>query len=342
VLDGRKRNHARALAGVTAVLAATSLGLVASPATAAPDTAQKLDAVQARVDKLSEKAQTAEAKHHKAATKLAKARAQLHKTAVDIRRHERLIEALRAQVAATADDTYAGTSGSSAPRATAAPTSGSAAGPGSGPDSGPALDAQTKKDSTTLLANVVLVSEDAGAPADALARSNAQLGALTQRKVALQNSLDMLARGEHATRSLERVADNRQAKASATLEELQAQRIEEMGGPAVAYAKSKVGDAYVYGAAGPSAFDCSGLTMAAWSQAGVSLPHSSSAQYSSGRHISESELQPGDLVFYYSPISHVGMYIGHGQIVNALNPGAGVVISGLHDMPYVGAVRPGA
>ena len=114
-----------------------------------------------------------------------------------------------------------------------------------------------------------------------------------------------------------------------------------MGGPAVAYAKSKVGNAYVYGAAGPSAFDCSGLTMAAWSQAGVSLPHSSSAQYSSGPHISESELQPGDLVFYYSPISHVGMYIGDGQIVNALNPGAGVQISGLHDMPYVGAVRPG-
>jgi cell wall-associated NlpC family hydrolase len=116
----------------------------------------------------------------------------------------------------------------------------------------------------------------------------------------------------------------------------------EIGGPAVAYAKSKIGNAYVYGAAGPSAFDCSGLTMAAWSQAGVSLPHSSSAQYSSGRHISESELQPGDLVFYYSPISHVGMYIGNGKIVNALNPGAGVVISGLHDMPYVGAVRPGA
>ncbi|MCW2836938.1 MAG: hypothetical protein JWQ15_1052, partial [Marmoricola sp.] len=62
---------------------------------------------------------------------------------------------------------------------------------------------------------------------------------------------------------------------------------------------------------------------------------------SSGTPISESELQPGDLVFYYSPISHVGLYIGNGQIVNALNPGAGVLISGLHDMPYVGAVRPG-
>ena len=114
-----------------------------------------------------------------------------------------------------------------------------------------------------------------------------------------------------------------------------------IGGPAVAYALSKVGNGYVFGAAGPSVFDCSGLTMASWAQAGVALPHNAAAQYASGRHISESELQPGDLVFYYSPIHHVGMYIGNGKIVNALNPGAGVLISGLHDMPYSGAVRPG-
>jgi peptidoglycan DL-endopeptidase CwlO len=307
------------------VLATMSLGFVMSPASAAPDTAQKLDAAQARVDKLSHKAQTADQRHHQAATKLAKTRKQLRQTAADMRRHQRLIEALQAQVAATAVDSYAGTAGSTAPISTS-----------------PALDAQVKKDSTALLSNVVLVSQDAGAPADALARSNAQLGLLAQRKAALQDKLDLLARGEEATRSMERVADTRQAKASATLADLQAKRMQELGGPAVAYAKSKIGNGYVYGAAGPSVFDCSGLTMAAWSQAGVSLPHSSSAQYSSGRHISESELQPGDLVFYYSPISHVGMYIGNGQIVNALNPGAGVVISGLHDMPYVGAVRPGA
>jgi cell wall-associated NlpC family hydrolase len=97
----------------------------------------------------------------------------------------------------------------------------------------------------------------------------------------------------------------------------------------------------VYGAAGPNAYDCSGLTMAAWGSAGVGLPHSSSAQYGSGTHISASQLQPGDLVFYYHPISHVGMYIGHGMIVNAENPSAGIRVTGLYSMPYVGAVRPG-
>jgi cell wall-associated NlpC family hydrolase len=110
---------------------------------------------------------------------------------------------------------------------------------------------------------------------------------------------------------------------------------------AIAYAMAQVGKAYVYGAAGPDAFDCSGLTMMAWAQAGVALPHSSSAQYSSGPHVAESDLQPGDLVFYYSPISHVGMYIGNGMIVNAENPSSGIRVTSLHAMPYVGAVRPG-
>ena len=110
---------------------------------------------------------------------------------------------------------------------------------------------------------------------------------------------------------------------------------------AVSYAMAQVGDAYVYGATGPSAFDCSGLTMMAWAQAGVALPHSSSAQYGSGPHIAASDLQPGDLVFYYSPISHVGMYIGNGMIVHAANPGTGVDGPRLNSMPYVGAVRPG-
>jgi cell wall-associated NlpC family hydrolase len=112
-------------------------------------------------------------------------------------------------------------------------------------------------------------------------------------------------------------------------------------GIAVRTALAQVGDAYVYGAMGPNAFDCSGLTMYAWGAAGVGLPHSSRAQFSSGPRIAASQLQPGDLVFYYSPISHVGMYIGNGMIVHAANPSSGVLVAPLYSMPYVGAVRPG-
>ena len=90
----------------------------------------------------------------------------------------------------------------------------------------------------------------------------------------------------------------------------------------------------------PSSFDCSGLTMFAWNSAGVSLPHSSSAQYSSTRHVSVSDLQPGDLVFYYSPISHVAIYIGGGRIIHAPHPGRSVEIASLRMMPFSGAARP--
>ena len=112
-------------------------------------------------------------------------------------------------------------------------------------------------------------------------------------------------------------------------------------GAAVAYALAQVGDTYVYGAEGPDTFDCSGLTMMAWAQAGVALPHSSSAQMSSGTPVSVSELQPGDLVFYYSPVSHVGIYVGGGTLVHAANPSTGVNTAPVGSMPIAGAVRPG-
>jgi cell wall-associated NlpC family hydrolase len=110
---------------------------------------------------------------------------------------------------------------------------------------------------------------------------------------------------------------------------------------AVQFAMAQIGKPYRYGASGPGSYDCSGLTMAAWAAAGVSLPHSSRAQMGAGRPVSASELQPGDLVFYYSPVHHVGMYIGNGQIVHASNPSKPVGIDPLYSMPYSGAVRVG-
>jgi cell wall-associated NlpC family hydrolase len=109
---------------------------------------------------------------------------------------------------------------------------------------------------------------------------------------------------------------------------------------AVRTAYAQLGDPYVWGAAGPGAFDCSGLTMYAWGAAGVSLPHSSSAQYAAVRHVSVDDLQPGDLVFYYSPISHVAIYVGGGRVIDAPYPGRSVHVSGLYSMPLVGAGRP--
>ncbi|QDQ13243.1 C40 family peptidase [Streptomyces spectabilis] len=108
---------------------------------------------------------------------------------------------------------------------------------------------------------------------------------------------------------------------------------------AVAYARKALGSPYVWGATGPNAFDCSGLTQAAYRAAGVSLPRTTYAQIDAGRRVGRSELQPGDLVFFYSGISHVGLYVGGGQMIHAPNPSAPVRLAPIDQMPFAGAAR---
>lgn len=110
---------------------------------------------------------------------------------------------------------------------------------------------------------------------------------------------------------------------------------------AVDAALSKLGSPYVWAAAGPDTFDCSGLTMWAWAQAGVQLPHYTGDQIQMGTRVDKSELQPGDLVFFYPDVSHVGMYIGDGKMVHAPQPGDVVKISNIDDFPFAGATRVG-
>lgn len=110
---------------------------------------------------------------------------------------------------------------------------------------------------------------------------------------------------------------------------------------AVRAALSQVGRPYRWGAAGPSSFDCSGLMLWAWAHSGVSLPHSSRAQYASTKRVSRAQWQPGDLLFFGSPIHHVGMYIGNGKMVAAPHSGAAVRVSSATSRgDYVGAGRP--
>jgi cell wall-associated NlpC family hydrolase len=113
----------------------------------------------------------------------------------------------------------------------------------------------------------------------------------------------------------------------------------EAAGIAVQTALAQVGDMYGTGASGPDSFDCSGLTMYAYAAAGVTLPHSSRAQSNVGVPVSRSELQPGDLVFFYTPISHVGLYIGNGQMVHASVTGKPVAVTSVDKGGYVGAAR---
>jgi cell wall-associated NlpC family hydrolase len=111
-------------------------------------------------------------------------------------------------------------------------------------------------------------------------------------------------------------------------------------GDVVAFARSRIGCPYVWAASGPRAFDCSGLAMWCYAKVGISLPHSSSAQYDSGPHISRSQLQPGDLVFFGSSIHHVGIYIGGGEMIEAPYTGARVRVASAFRGDYHGACRP--
>ena len=107
-------------------------------------------------------------------------------------------------------------------------------------------------------------------------------------------------------------------------------------------ALAQLGKPYQWGATGPGSFDCSGLMVFAWRQAGVTLPRTSAAQHANLRSVSRSELQPGDLVFAGSPrVHHVGMYIGNGQIVHSPRAGKPVEIRSMQRSDLRGFGRPG-
>lgn len=109
---------------------------------------------------------------------------------------------------------------------------------------------------------------------------------------------------------------------------------------AVDAALSQLGKPYQWGASGPDRYDCSGLTMWAWAHGGVSLPHNSGMQYSATARVDRGDIEPGDLLFFGSPIHHVGMYIGNGEMVEAPYSGSQVRINSIDRSDYVGAGRP--
>ncbi|MFF8263886.1 NlpC/P60 family protein [Streptomyces virginiae] len=112
-------------------------------------------------------------------------------------------------------------------------------------------------------------------------------------------------------------------------------------GAALAAAKTKVGSAYISGNEGPNSFDCSGLTQWAYKQAGVNISRVTYTQANDGTRISRSQLQPGDLVFFYGDLHHVGLYAGNNMTLHASNPRGGVKYESMDNMPFQFGVRIG-
>ncbi|MFD5192084.1 NlpC/P60 family protein [Streptomyces sp. NPDC058357] len=111
-------------------------------------------------------------------------------------------------------------------------------------------------------------------------------------------------------------------------------------GQVLAFARAQIGKPYVWGATGPASYDCSGLTQAAWKSAGVDIPRTTWDQVRIGTRVATADLRPGDLVFFYDDISHVGIYKGDGMMIHAPKPGANVREESIYYMPIYGSVRP--
>ena len=335
--DGRKR-----FARVLATLCITALGgtaLVVAPTQADPD----IDDVQSRVDTLYHEAEQASERYNDARLEVKKAQTRLSALRSDLARQEAKVESVREQVTTAVLAQYQGQALSTTSQVL------------------------LSDDPDTFLDQLTTISEYNDQQSQMMADFAVKAKQLEMRRSAARRELDRIAakkkelgkekaevdsKAAEAKELLGRLKDRAAAASrahdrTATADEPEAapapSNVPASGraGAAVSYAMAQVGDSYVYGASGPDSFDCSGLTMMAWAQAGVSLPHSSGAQMGSGTPVSQSELQPGDLVFYYSPVSHVGMYIGNGMIVHAANPSTGVQVTGVNTMPYSGAVRPG-
>ena len=181
-----------------------------------------------------------------------------------------------------------------------------------------------------------------------LVRDQASLRKLEERQARQEAELDALtAQVEKDIATLKALRDRIGAasrRASPTMDEPVAPpappRANGAADRAVAFAYAQIGKPYEWGADGPGSYDCSGLTSAAWQAAGVSLPHNAARQYDAVNHVSRAELRPGDLVFYYSDIHHVAMYVGNGSVIHAPTSGDHVRVQRLEHAPVQGFGRP--
>jgi cell wall-associated NlpC family hydrolase len=220
-----------------------------------------------------------------------------------------------------------------------------------------------------VLGGAVQATDSAAAARSAAERTQAEAAALLDRVAAQQADLDrqvatfqavydrLAAEEQRAAReAAERHAAEETAAALASAPSegssggtapaaaapAPAPRVAAAGGAArtaVDTALGQLGDPYVWAAAGPDAFDCSGLVQYAYAAAGVRLPHSSTMQSQMGTPVSRSQLQPGDLVFFYSPVSHVGIYVGDGQMVHASTYGQPVKVASIDAMGGYNSAR---
>ncbi|WP_046505299.1 C40 family peptidase [Streptomyces odonnellii] len=182
--------------------------------------------------------------------------------------------------------------------------------------------------------------KEAQAKVQDLAETRKELGSkkaeVQEKLAAAQKLLNTLTEQERASLAAE---ESRSSRATSRADLGNAKPASGYASAAFAAAQGKIGTPYVYGASGPSSFDCSGLTSWAFAQAGVAIPRTSEAQANAGTRIGMSQLQQGDLVIFYGDLHHVGFYAGNGQVLHAPKPGASVRYESINNMPFQFGVR---
>ncbi|MFJ3883123.1 NlpC/P60 family protein [Streptomyces sp. NPDC090077] len=217
-------------------------------------------------------------------------------------------------------------------------------------------------DPETYLDKAATLQQLTGRQLEAVARIQAKQRTLAQQRQEAAGKLADLDAARKELAGQKKAAQGKLAEAQALLNTLSAQdrsrlRAEEAGrsragekaAPAVnasgraaaalAAAKTKLGSAYVMGATGPGAYDCSGLTQWAYGQAGIGITRTTYTQANEGTRIGRSQLQPGDLVFFYDDLHHVGLYAGNNTTLHASNPRGGVKYESMDNMPFQFGVR---
>ncbi|MDN3269549.1 C40 family peptidase [Streptomyces sp. MA15] len=326
--SGAERSAALALGLLSA--AATALGAV--PATAAPQ-----EDIRAEVDRLYREAEKATEAYNAADERADALRREIADAQDGIARKQQRVNTMREALGSLAGSQYRS----------------------GGLD--PALALLLSDDPEDYLEKASVLDRIGARQAAQLKRLRGTLRSLSQDRAEAAKRLGALERSRKAAATHKRTVEGKLAEARRLLGSLPAgeraawDRASRSGrtdlpGPggapasgraaaALAAARSALGKPYVWGASGPSAFDCSGLTQWAYAQAGVALPRTSQAQRYAGRQVPLSEARPGDLVLYRSDASHVGMYTGNGQVIHAPYPGAPVRYDPVGMMPVSSVTR---
>ncbi|MBU7599508.1 C40 family peptidase [Streptomyces sp. P38-E01] len=337
----RPKQPSRTRVTVLTATAAAAVAVTAQSAQADPNASKS--EVKAKVDKLYEEASAATEKYNGAKEKADKLEKQTERLRDSVARGQAELNKLRNGLGAMATAQY---------------RSGSV---------DPSMQLFLSADPDSYLSRAATLDQMSGKQAGELKQIQDKQRSLAQQRKEAKTKLDQLESTRKELGSKKKDIQGKLSKARSLLNELTAEERQQIaadeerasraagdradlgggseapapGRASSAYgaAQSKVGLPYVWGATGPSSFDCSGLTSWAFQQAGVSIPRTSEAQANIGTRISRSQLAPGDLVFFYNDLHHVGFYAGNGQILHAPKPGANVRYESINNMPFMFGVR---